>query len=271
MNACRALRGRSYLWAALLASLLPYAGSAQDAGSARVAAPQESRGTDAAGAGSAKSTVIYVVRRGWHIDVGFAAADIQPPLNSVAGQFPGVQYLFFGFGDRHYLLAKDRNASVSLGALWPGRGMILATALGSSPQEAFGTVHVAALAVTEEQMRAAQAFIWGSLDEPSTDRESGAVTPYGTGPYEGSLYFAATPRYSAFHTCNTWAAESLAAAALPIHSAGVIFAGQLWAQVRRLEKKQSAGGLHGSGGLHGADQLQGGLDPSWHTTVVPEF
>ena len=119
MNACRALRGRSYLWAALLASLLPYAGSAQDAGSARVAAPQESRGTDAAGAGSAKSTVIYVVRRGWHIDVGFAAADIQPPLNSVAGQFPGVQYLFFGFGDRHYLLAKDRNASVSLGALWP--------------------------------------------------------------------------------------------------------------------------------------------------------
>jgi hypothetical protein len=271
MNACRALRGRSYLCAALLASLLPYAGSARDAGSAgdagsaRDAAPQESRGTDAAAAGSEKSTVVYVVRRGWHMDVGFAAADLQPPLNSVAAQFPGVRYLFFGFGDRHYLLAKDRNAPVLLGALWPGRGMILATGLGSSPQEAFGAVHVAALAVTEEQMRAAQAFIWGSLDEPSTDRESGAVTPYGTGPYEGSLYFAATPRYSAFHTCNTWAAESLAAAALPIHSAGVIFAGQLWAQVRRLEKKQSAGGLHGTG------QLQGGLDPSWHTTVVPEF
>jgi hypothetical protein len=276
MNACRALRGRSYLWrsylwAALLASLLPYAGSAQDSGSARDAAPQELRGSDAAGAGSAKSTIVYVVRRGWHIDVGFAAADIQPPLNSVAGQFPGVRYLFFGFGDRHYLLARDRNASVSLGALWPGRGMILATALGSSPQEAFGTVHVAALAVTEVQSRNAQAFIQRSLDEQSTDRQSGAVKPYGTGPYEGSLYFAATPRYSAFHTCNTWAAESLAAAALPIHSAGVIFAGQLWAQVRRLVKKQSAGGLHGADQRDSNDQLHGGLVPSWHTTVVPEF
>ncbi len=212
-----------------------------------------------------ESTVIYVVRRGWHIDVGFAAADIQPSLNSVAGQFPEMRYLFFGFGDRHYLLAKHRNTSVLLDALWPGRGMILATGLSSSPQEAFGTVHVAALAVSEEQARDAQAFIRRSLDEQSAGREGGALKPYRSGPYEGSLYFAATPRYSAFHTCNTWAAESLAAAGLPIHSAGVIFAGQLWVHVRRLEKKQSAGGLHGT------DQLQGGLDPSWHTTVVPEF
>jgi Protein of unknown function (DUF2459) len=232
------LRGRSYLLAALLASLLPYAGArdagaAQDAVAARDAAPQESRG--AAVAGSAKSTVIYVVRRGWHIDVGFAAADIQPPLNSVAGQFPGVRYLFFGFGDQHYLLAKDHNAPVSLGALWPGAGMILVTALKSSPQDAFGTVHVVALAVTEEQMRNAQAFIWRSL---------GGVQPYAAGPYEGSLYFTATPRYSGLHTCNTWAAQSLAAAGLPIHSGGVLFAGQLWGQVRRLEKKQSAASLN---------------------------
>jgi hypothetical protein len=93
---------------------------------------------------------------------------------------------------------------------------------------------VVALAVTEEQMRNAQAFIWRSL---------GGVQPYAPGPYEGSLYFAATPRYSALHTCNTWAAQSLAAAALPIHSGGVLFAGQLWGQVLRLEKKQSAGDL----------------------------
>jgi hypothetical protein len=34
-----------------------------------------------------------------------------------------------------------------------------------------------------------------------------------------------------------WAAESLAAAALSIHRAGVVFAGQPWAQVRRVEKR----------------------------------
>ena len=255
------MRGRNSLLASLLALLwLPYAGAAQEA-----ARQDSGTGTDAgADAGSAKSAVIYVARRGWHIDVGFAAADLQPPLNAVAAQFPGVRYLFFGFGDQHYLLAKDRNGPVLLAALWPGRGMILATALASSPQEAFGTTHVAALFVTEKQARDTQAFVWRSMDKQSAEQESGAngIKPYAVGPYEGSLYFAATPRYSAFHTCNTWVAESLRAAELPIHSAGVIFAGQLWSQVRRLEKKQSADGLR-------ADQLHGGLVPSWHTTVVP--
>jgi hypothetical protein len=142
--------------------------------------------------------------------------------------------------------------------------MILATALVSSPQAAFGAAHVAVLSLTDKQMRDIQAFVWRSLDKQSAEQESGGsgIKPYAAGPYEDSLYFAATPTYWAFHTCITWAAESLRAAALPIHSAGVIFAGQLWTQVRRLEKKQSADGLRG-------DQLHGGLVPSWHTTVVP--
>jgi hypothetical protein len=53
-------------------------------------------------------------------------------------EFPGAQYLFFGFGDRHYLLAKNRGAPVALAALWPGRGMFLATGLTSAPSVAFG-------------------------------------------------------------------------------------------------------------------------------------
>ena len=243
------MRGRSSLLASLFALLwLPYAGAAQDA------APQDSgTGTDA---GSAKSAAIYVVRRSWHIDIGFAAADLQPPLNTVAAQFPGVRYVFFGFGDRHYLLAKDHNATVPLAALWPGRGLILATALASSPQAAFGATHVATLSLTDKQMRDIQAFVWYSLGRQSAE-QGGGVKPYVAGPYEGSLFFAATPRYSGFHTCNTWAAESLRAAALPIHSAGVIFAGQLWTQVRHLEKRQSADGLSGAAAPlpNGAAQL----------------
>jgi hypothetical protein len=183
------------------------------------------------------SAVVYVARRGWHVDIGFAAADLQPPLRSLLDEFPGAQYLFFGFGDRRYLLAKNRNAPVLLAALWPGRGMILATGLRSPPTVAFGVRQVVALAVTLRQASDAQAFVWYSLDRPSVNDP---VRSYAAGPYEGSLFFTATPKYSAFHTCNTWAAESLATAALPIHSAGVVFAGQLWSQVRRAEKKQSA-------------------------------
>jgi hypothetical protein len=225
-----------------------------------------------------ESAVIYVARRGWHVDVGFAAAELQPPLKSLMNEFPGAQYLFFGFGDRHYLLAKNRSAPVMLAALWPGLGMILATGLKSPPSSAFGGSHVVSLAVTLRQASDAQTFVWQSLGKQSTED----VKSYAPGPYEGSLYFQATPKYSAFHTCNTWAAESLAAAALPIHGARVIFAGQLWSQVRRLEKKQSAiarsmaipanTSLPRIAQAQGwPPQEQGGLLPSWQTTVVPEF
>ena len=68
------------------------------------------------------SSVIYLVRRKWHVDIGFAAVDLQPPLASLRAHLPAAHYLLFGFGDRHYLLDKDQGLGGMLAALWPGRG-----------------------------------------------------------------------------------------------------------------------------------------------------
>jgi hypothetical protein len=178
---------------------------------------------------------IYVARRGWHIDVGFETVDIRQPLDSVMAGLDGAKYLFFGFGDKHYLLARNRRGSALLGALWPGPGMILVTALRASPDDAFGTGHVVALRVSMRGLLNMQAFVWRSLAGENASAQS-----FGTGPYPGGFYFAATPRYSAVHTCNTWAAETLRAAALPVHSNGVLLAGQVWRQVERLQRKQQS-------------------------------
>jgi Protein of unknown function (DUF2459) len=174
---------------------------------------------------------IYVVRRGWHIDVGFAAADLRPPLRSLAANFPGVRYLLFGFGDRRYLLAAHPGAPALSGSLWPGRALILATALNASPADAFGVTHVVKFSVSARELRGAQEFVWHAL-EGSAVADVTRLQPYRVGPYEGSLYFAAVGRYSALHTCNTWAAEALQSAGLPVHPDGVIFASQLWRRVR---------------------------------------
>lgn len=190
----------------------------------------------AARADAANSTVIYVVRRSWHIDIGFAAADLQAPLNGVTAKFPGARYLFFGFGDRRYLEAKHHTAPVLMSALWPGSGLMLVTALGKTPQEAFGADQVIALPLPEAGVNDLQAFVANSMD----------LTSDIAGPYEGSLYFSAVPKYSAVHTCNTWAAEGLKAGGLPIQSAGVVFAGQLWTQVRLLEHKGAAADQRGA-------------------------
>jgi Protein of unknown function (DUF2459) len=180
------------------------------------------------------AATVYVVRRGWHIDIGLATADLPPPLDSIAKDLPEARYIFFGFGDKHYLLAKHHNAPVLLSALWPGAGIMLITGLANSPEEGFGASHVVRLTLSGEQVRALRAFMWNAFETPG-----GTLSVYREGPYEGSLYYLATARYSAFHTCNTWAAQALRTAKLAVRSQGVVFAGQLWSQVLKIERTRA--------------------------------
>jgi uncharacterized protein (TIGR02117 family) len=181
------------------------------------------------GADAEATRIIYVVRRTWHIDIAFPVQDLEPPLTALQDGFPGVAYLEFGFGDRHYLMSRHHGAGNMLAALWPGPGLILLTALTGTPQEAFGSTHVIEIALTREQSHDLQRFVWQSLS-----RDSMPLKPVAAGPYEGSAFYAAVPNYSALYTCNTWAAQALQSASLAVSSTGVEFAGQVWMQVQRL-------------------------------------
>jgi Protein of unknown function (DUF2459) len=174
--------------------------------------------------------VLYLVRRSWHIDVGFAARDLDPSLAAVARRFPEAKYLFFGFGDRHYLLSKGKGTSTLAGALFPGPGLILVTAIENLPTQAFGGSHVLEFGLTTAQAAAAQGFVRRALED--TDFPVVAA-----GPYDESAYYGATASYSALHTCNTWAAEALRAAGLDVRTHFVVFAGQTWSQARKAQKR----------------------------------
>jgi uncharacterized protein (TIGR02117 family) len=202
---------------ALMVMLLPACGDTP-----RRAAAQPAARTP----GSA--SVIYVVRRSWHTDIGFEARDLPAPLSSVRSDFPAAQYLIFGFGDRRYLLANKPDVSNLLAALWPGPGLILVTGLTATPQAGFGQDNVIVLSVTRAQAQGVADFISQSMA-----RGPGGLQPVAAGPYEGSLFYASTRRYSAIDTCNHWTAQALQTAPLPYHSFGVEFAGQIWSQVRR--------------------------------------
>jgi hypothetical protein len=234
--------------AALIALVLAYLAACAEPG--KSTSLQASAPATATGPGPG-SRVIHVVRRKWHIDVGFAVADLTPPLAQVARRFPGATYLFFGFGDRHYLLAKHRGTSDMLGALWPGPALILVTAIANTPEQAFGASQAIELRVTADQERAAQALISRSMGGEDAPR----IEPYAPGPYDDSLYFAATERYSAAHTCNSWAAEVLRAAGLPV-SSRLVFAGQLWRQIRRLEGVPARGTPLGSSLSRGPSRFE---------------
>jgi hypothetical protein len=171
---------------------------------------------------------MYVARRAWHIDVGFATGALAEPLSPLTNAFPGARFLMFGFGDRRYLHARHPWLPEMITALWPGDGLVLVTALQGTPQQAFGAEHVVELTLSEAQLRAAQQTIAATLL-----LQEGVAESDGPGPYEGSEYLRASLRYSAVRTCNTWAAEVIKSAGQPVHTRGVVFAGQLWRQLQR--------------------------------------
>jgi Protein of unknown function (DUF2459) len=175
---------------------------------------------------------MYLARRSWHIDVGFAVRDLDPSLAFIARRFPQAKYLFFGFGDRHYLLSKGKGPFTLAGALFPGPGLILVTALENSPAQAFGGPHVLEFDLPSPQAAAAQNFVRGALAGGEGD-----IAPLAAGPYEGSVYYAAVARYSALHTCNTWAAEALSSAGFEVHTHLVLFAGQAWREAGKIKSK----------------------------------
>jgi hypothetical protein len=180
---------------------------------------------------TAASGSVYVIRRGWHVDVGVAVGDLRPPLSDVAGQLPGARFVLFGFGDRRYLL-HGRNL---LAALWPGAGIILATGVRDDLPETFGQENVVSAALDAEEMSALQAFVLATLNTTG-----GPLIALAPGPYPGSAYFESVQRYSGVHTCNTWAAQALRSAGLPVRVSGVAFAWQLWHQLMPLARNKGA-------------------------------
>ena len=209
----------------------------------------------ASSAGATSDPELFVIRRGWHVDIAFATAGLDMPLGSIAADLPGSRYLVFGFGDRRYLLAPHRGVVEMVRALWPAPGLILATGLTSPPQAAFGAEQVAVLRVSAAEFRAAEDQVWNSLAHAG-----GGAVHIAPGPYAGSLFYDSIVVYSAINTCNTWVASLLHASGIPIRARGVIFAWQLWRQSRRIGRVDHARSI---------PQRQGGVDPSEQTADDP--
>ncbi|WP_428491025.1 DUF2459 domain-containing protein [Rhodopila sp.] len=180
--------------------------------------------------------VIYVIGRGWHTDIGLPVAALGPPLAMLAKGLPGVRFLTFGFGERQFVVNRETSVGAMLAALLPSPSALLMTALAATPEQAFGRRNVVVLHVSGLTVRRIQDRIWRELDLSP----SGRPLRLAEGPYPGSVFYAARTTYDGLYTCNTWTAETLRGAGLPIASNGVLFAGQVMGPARWIGARQAA-------------------------------
>lgn len=188
------------------------------------------RPPDAALAEGPPVALVGVVLRGWHAEIVLPAeVATAGPLADLAGVWPAA-HLAFGFGQRDYLLSADQSLGDMLRALLPGAGAMMLAGHSLPPEAVFGPERSVLVPVTAAGLERLTGFIAAGFARDA----AGRPVPIGDRRARtGSVIYASVLRYSAGYTCNTWAAEALARAGLPVRAEGVVLAGQVLDRARR--------------------------------------
>jgi uncharacterized protein (TIGR02117 family) len=180
-----------------------------------------------------KRQTLYVIASGWHTEIGLSAAAMSGKLTAVRDAMPGARYVVFGWGQRDYYMAPNPGLGDLLGAGFPGPSVVLVIPLTQAPAAFFGSgASVYAIPVSADGLDRLAQFLWGYIEQDAQHHPR----RIGEGPYPGSVFYASSGTYSLSNTCNTWTAEALHVAGVPVSADGVVFASGVTDQVERLAR-----------------------------------
>jgi len=180
--------------------------------------------------------VVYVVDEGWHAEIGMPVGELDKDLAFYRKSFPEARVLMFGYGKRTFFTAPPETVSEYLLGPFPGPAAIQVVGLRVTPVEAYPPGNTVTLTLPPGGSQALSAYIWKELAKDSSGKPF--VIAHSSNP-EG-LFYAAQSEYNLFHTCNTWTAEALHDAGLPISGNTVILSGQGMSRIKDVAASQCA-------------------------------
>lgn len=189
----------------------------------------------APGAGAGR---VYLLVSGWHTDLAVPVGEISGPLAALRDRYPGARDMVFGYGKRSYMTEPGHDLGDWFMGPFPGAGALEVSAIASDPAAAYPTAHIITLDLPPGGAERLSGFLWQTLKKGAADEPVVA----GHGDFAGSVVYDAIPGYDLNHTCNTWSAQALAAAGLPIRPAGIIFSRQIEYAAAELAARRAAAG-----------------------------
>ena len=172
---------------------------------------------------------VWVLRTGWHTGLALARRDLGPRLRRLLHVPRRARSVIFGWGDLRWYAEGHNGVGSALRALLPSRSVLWVAACRHRPEHCLGPhTHWRALPLHPGGRKGLERFLIRAL----ALTPAGRPRPFGPESAGGEFYRARAP-YDAFHTCNTWTAEALEAARIPVTSVGILFAVQLWSELPR--------------------------------------
>ena len=179
--------------------------------------------------------MVFVVHDAWHSAIVAKKADIPAGVLPEIEDFPSAEYLEFSWGDRDYFPAPDGGLGLALkAAFWSSGSVLHVVGFRDTVETTFPGAEIIEVVLSKESFQGLIKFISETFSRPYPP------TPAEPRPglFPNGRFYSAEGKFSVLRTCNTWVAEALRAAGLPISPSYVITAGNLGNQVRPFATRQ---------------------------------
>ncbi len=175
---------------------------------------------------------VFIVHDAWHAAIVIKKAEIPATVLPELRDFRSAEYLEFSWGDRDYFPAPDSKLGLALkAAFWSSGSILHIVGFIDAPQTAFPGAEIIEIDLSEEAFPRLIKFISDTFSRPYPPAPAEARP----GLFPNGRFYYAEGKFSLLRTCNTWVAEALSFAGLPLRPRFVITAGNLSNQLRPFE------------------------------------
>ena len=187
--------------------------------------------------GEASCKTVVIVHNSWHAAIVLRRDDLSIDVLPELGDFTDAKFLEFSWGDQDYFPDPNSGVWAALRAgFWSGGSVMHMVGFQTSVRELYRGAEIFELRLNSTAYAKLLRYIAQSFARPLT----GGPAPARPGLFAYSRFYPATQKFSVLRTCNTWAAEALESAGVPVAPSMVFTASNLASQVAPLVKSKTA-------------------------------
>jgi len=179
-------------------------------------------------AGESSCISVFIVHDSWHAAIVLNRSDIAADALPEVSDFPDAKFIEFSWGDKDYFPHPDAGIWAALrAAFWSGGSVLHLVGFNDKVEHFYRGAANTELRLAPEAFTRLIGFLSQSFARPKPNIRA----PGGPGLFTYSRFYPANGQFSLLRTCNTWVAEALAAAGMPLSPHLVITAANLAGQL----------------------------------------
>ncbi|MGH7875919.1 MAG: DUF2459 domain-containing protein [Candidatus Binatia bacterium] len=176
---------------------------------------------------------VFIVRNWWHAAIVLRRGDIPEEIMPELNDLPRAQMIEFSWGDRDYFPDPEAGVFTALKAgFWSSGSVLHLVAFDGAAESFYRDASITELRLSEEAFARLLAFLDSTFAR--ADRLHAAAARPGLYPY--SRFYDAAGKFSVLRSCNTWVAEALQSAGLPVDPSSVVIASNLNRELADLDE-----------------------------------